>query len=140
MNVQGKKFPTPRDYVEHPIWRSDHETELEYPLLSLQEKVVNEHDLSFRTRFTTPTGHVLDGMVIGISDIYAAGIFIGDEVVLMNRHLRDSIEEVVEELIAERMLPPTVTPETFFPLRYRTMVQQEPFIDRDGVLDFRGKL
>jgi hypothetical protein len=138
MTQNFKELLTPADFMQCPVWVYDADTELFREIRTLDDLaderyVVN--DLQIKAVFTTPDGIELPGQVIGVENPYAIGLFAGDEVVMINRHMHTRSRQQVARFLTLTGLESKLSFETLFPLRFRSAWGGELFTDFEGVFE-----
>ncbi|MCP1626337.1 hypothetical protein [Pseudomonas nitroreducens] len=136
-NNLAKDFLGRMEYEEHPIWRYDDSDELNYPVLTTDDLGDSIFDLSFKAKFSTPTGRSLDGYIVGFGDIFSIGLFANDKVFFVNKNLASLSKEQLHSFLSELGWAQTMSIEDIFPLSYSTGIYRAPFIDFEGVFDMK---
>jgi|CXWL01.1.fsa_nt_gi hypothetical protein len=130
----GKADLTLSDLYETPVWYLDEETDKHYPVLDLNEGVASVDHFRFRAEFTTPAGDVLEGVVSGLGDV-AISVFRNGRWYSVNKDWQSASKAQIAALIEESPELKVRSVEGFFPIRFRTVINKEPFIDRSGEFD-----
>lgn len=131
-----KELLTPADFASCPVWVYDEHEEVYRPVRALDDlRGGGLYDLCIKAVFTTPGGVELFGQVVGVENVFAIGLFAGEEVVLINRNMRARSREQVAKFLAISGLAATLSLDTLFPLRYRSAWGGELFADFEGVFE-----
>jgi hypothetical protein len=128
-----KQLLTPKDFAECPVWRYDEDQEGYFEVRGEEDLSGDVGDLEILATFTTPTGLQLTGEIIGVRDIFAIGLFVNDEIVLINRNMQSRSREQVAKFLTLSGLSDKLSFETLFPLRFKTRWGDETFVDFEGV-------
>lgn len=75
------------------------------------------------------------GKIVGVNDIYAIGLFVRDEVVGINKNMREDSRKQVAKFLALSGLAGQLSLETLFPLRFETKWGGAMFNDFSGVFE-----
>jgi len=139
MPTTMKELLTPADFANCPVWRYDEDLEGYFEVRGPDDLdlVASTSDLQIMAEFTTPTGQRLMGKVVGVNDIYAIGLFVHDEVVGINKNMREDSRKQVTKFLALSGLADRLSLETLFPLQYRSRWGNDYFIDFSGVFEMR---
>jgi hypothetical protein len=139
MNSQNFiELPTPSDFMRCPVWAYDEDQEIYREIRTLDDLSGDRYslyDLHIKAAFTTPGGLVLEGQVVGVENVFAVGLFVGDEVVMINRNMHTDSREQVAHYLKLTGLDSQLSFETLFPLRYRSAWGGELFTDFEGVFE-----
>ena len=129
---------TPADFMRCPVWVYDEDQEVYREVRSLDDlddERYDTYDLQIKAVFTTPNGIELAGKVVGVENPYAIGLFAGNEIVGINRHMRSDSRQQVARFLTLTGLESKLSFDTLFPLRYRSAWGGELFTDFEGVFE-----
>jgi len=132
-----KELLRPADFVNCPVWRYDEDLEGYFEVRDQDDldAVGSTADLQIMVEFTTQTGQRLMGKIVGVNDIYAIGLFVRDEVVGINKNMREDSRKQVAKFLALSGLAGQLSLETLFPLRFETKWGGAMFNDFSGVFE-----
>jgi hypothetical protein len=130
-----KELLTPSDFMSCPVWAYDEDQEVYREVRELDDLRGGLYDLHIKAVFTTPGGVELAGEVVGVENVFAIGLFAGDEVVMVNRNMHSDSREQVARFLALSGLASTLSFDMLFPLRYRSAWGGELFADFEGVFE-----
>lgn len=134
-----KDHLTPQDFATCPVWKFDPDSEVYSEVRGVEDIPGELADLCILADFTTPSGHKLVGEVGGVQDIFAVGLFAGDENVIVNKHMRSDSREQVARFLRLSGLAGQLSFETLFPLHFKTRWSESGvFNDFDGVFEMPG--
>lgn len=135
MSKVMKELLVPTDFSVCPVWRYDEDSEGYFEVRNSDdlEKASSTADLLIHTEFITPGGHRLMGHVTGVQQIYVIGLFANDEIILVNRNMRDRSREQSMRFIASSGLADQLSLENMFPLSFETRWGGEFFKNFLGV-------
>ena len=128
---EGKYELTMADFYEQPAWYLDDEADLHYPVLTMDEKVSSIDDFRFRAAFVTRAGDDLEGCISGLGDV-AISFFRNGRWYSASTQWKDATIAQVDALIADSPALKARTVEDFFPVKFRTLINREPYIDHHG--------
>lgn len=135
MESNGKNYLIPSDFDSCPAWKYDEDSDLFYPVRREEDLPELTRDLSVRAVFTAPTGETLDGYVVGIDRIFSMGLFEGNRIYHVNKHLPGPSREQIKEYLATKNTTSHLTFESMFPLQFKTDWEDETFINFSGIFD-----
>lgn len=135
MSTIMKQLLTPADFADCPVWRYDEELEAHFEVRNLEDAglATSAFDLQIQSEFTTPSGLRLVGQIVGVQDIFAIGLFVNNEIVLINRNMHNRSRDQVAKFLTISGLADQLSFETLFPLRYDTKWGGSIFNDFSGV-------
>jgi hypothetical protein len=128
-------YLTPADFEACSVWIYDQDREIYLPVRSLDDLFGEINDLQICGTFTTPLGHQIQGKVVGTNDFYAIGLFVKDEIIGINRHMREDSRKQVAKFLELSGLSSELNFETLFPLRFRSSWGGADFNDFEGVFE-----
>lgn len=129
---------TPADFERCPVWVYDEDKEVYWEVRSpddLDDERYDLYDLQIKAVFTTPGGIELVGKVVGVDNLYAIGLFAGDEIVGINRNMHTRSRQQVARYLSLTGLESKLSFDTLFPLRFRSAWGGELFTDFEGVFE-----
>lgn len=132
------KMLTHTDFMHCPVWAYDEDAEVFREVRTLDDLAGERYgiyDLQIKAVFTTPSGIELAGHVVGTENLYAIGLFAGDEVVVINRNMRSDSRKEVARYLSLTGLESKLSFDTLFPLRFRSAWGGELFTDFEGVFE-----
>lgn len=137
MSKTMKELLTPADFASCPVWRyfPDSEAYSEVRALEDLEYAEGTADLQILAQFTTPDGRQLMGQVVGVQNIFAIGLFVNNEILLINRNMRQDSRKQVDKYLALSGLAGELSYETLFPLRFESRWGNATFNDFSGVFE-----
>ncbi|MBB4865767.1 hypothetical protein HNP46_004668 [Pseudomonas nitritireducens] len=106
---------------------------MKYPVLTIDDLGDSIFDLSFKAKFSTPTGQSFDGYIVGFGDVFSIGLFANDKVFFVNKNLVTLSKGQLHSFLSELGSAQTTSIEDLFPLSYSTEIHRAPFIDFGGV-------
>jgi hypothetical protein len=133
-----KELLAPADFMRCPVWIYDEDREVYREVHGpddLHGEQYDLYDLHIKAVFITPGGVELNGEVVGVENVFAIGLFAGDEVVLVNRNMHNRSRAQVAKFLTVSGLASQLSFDTFFPLRYRSAWGCELFADFEGVFE-----
>jgi hypothetical protein len=110
------------DFDAHPLWRYDDETDLYYPIMSIEEVPEYSRSLFIRARFYSPAGIVFNGYLVGAENIYCIGIFCDGCEFMFNKNLPDRCFKSFNKLIENMTSGENLKISDIFPLKYETTI------------------
>ena len=135
MSKPMKQLLTPADFADCPVWRYDEDLEGYFEVRGEEDLAGRVEDLGILAVFTTPTGQQFTGHIIGVQDIFAIGLFVKDEIIMINRNMRSRSREQVAKFLALSGLADQFTFDTLFPLHFKTRWGSDTFVDFEGVFE-----
>jgi len=130
----GKEEITWDDLESHPVWHFDPDTDLFKPLINLDDPIGSVDELHFRAIFTCPNGQELLGSVAG-DGTTAIGIFRNGRWYAANKNWEDASWGQLSKLVEDSSDLIFTDARQLLPLRFRTEIGIEPFIEWNGVFD-----
>ena len=118
-------------FEECPVWKWNPSMDGYQPVLDYDPLPEDEHALFIRAEFLAPGGEELSGYVAGADTFYAFGIFLDQDVCMVNFNLPELVEN------AELRLREHLGKESFklFPLAFATEVRFRGEENLAGALD-----
>lgn len=135
MSSNAKESPGEADYQEYSMWKYDEESELFYPVLSLEDFPEAESDLSIYTRFTLPNGKNVEGYTVGVERVFSMGLFGSESTFFINKNMPDISIEQIKGFLVEQPFLEIEKASDIFPLKYQTLINVEGFFDVTGTFD-----
>lgn len=137
MSNTMKELLTPADFASCPVWRYDQDLEGYFEVRGHEdlESAESTADLQILAEFITPRGHRLMGKIVGVQDVYAIGLFVNNEIVGINRNMRQDSRRQVAKYLTLSGIVGELSFETLFPLRFESKWGSETFNDFSGVFE-----
>lgn len=137
MKKTMKELLRPEDFADCAVWCYDEDQESYFAVRELNdlEEAVSSADLKIRAQFITSDGRELQGVVVGVRNIYAIGLFVHDEIIMINKNMRQDSKEQVAKYLSLSGLEERLSLQSMFPLRYESRWGNETFNDFSGVFE-----
>ena len=132
-----KQLLTPQDFAQCPIWRYDADAEGYFEVRNLDDAglATDTFDLQILAGFTANNGQRFQGKLVGVKDIYSVGLFVGNEIIGINKNMLQDSKEQAARFLKLSGLEAGMTVDDLFPLRYESQWGDDTFIDFAGVFE-----
>lgn len=134
-NNYGTRLISENNMDTHPLWRYDDETDLYYPIFSIDEFPEYSRSLFIRAKFFSPNGIILKGYLVGAINIYCIRLFFHGKTFVFNKNLPDFCLKDFNKLI--ELLPSGKNTKItdIFPVKYETTIDLEGYQNITGEFD-----
>jgi len=132
--IEEKPDLTLEDIRRFPVWHFDPDRDLYSPLTDLDKSVGSIDELHFRALFKTPTGLEFQGSVTGKGDV-AIGIYHNGRGYAANKAWPEASVAQLTQLIKDSPDLNISDLTQVLPLKFKTQVDMEPFVDWEGDFD-----
>ncbi|MGY4397608.1 hypothetical protein ACVWZA_002802 [Sphingomonas sp. UYAg733] len=122
------------DFVEHPVWHFDYETEEYSPVLSLDHPIDSIDYLFYRAKFTSPQGFEFEGRLTSTGED-AIAVFRNGRWYGANKAWKEISIAQFYKLALDSTDLDISDGLRLFPLTFQTIINQDPFIDWSGIFD-----
>lgn len=123
-----------QNIIDFPVWAYDLDAEVFSPLLNLEKKISCIEDLFFRAKYFTLQGIEFVGFINGDKG-HAFTIFRNNRGYAGNNSAKDISMAQMTQLLEDSVGLKITSPQDIFPLRFKTDINMEPYIDWEGVID-----
>lgn len=126
---------TYQDFLNHPVWQKDCDTDLCEPLIEFGKEASGIEDFYFKAKFRTPSGIEFVGWINGQAERLIV-LHTKSEDILLNKFLKKDCFEDLSRYLADNPQHGLTDPQSLFPITYTQNINMEPYIDKSGVFDF----
>jgi hypothetical protein len=136
---KGKAYLTEKDLQNHSIWIRHESDDLIYPVLGLDDlpEDMSPTHLKIKAKFKVPNGLEFNGYIMGIKNIYCIVIFWEQEILYLNKNLLNDCLEAINKINSSLNL--NLQLESYFPLKFETVIDVDVFKDISGEFDIFKK-
>lgn len=134
MRSEGKVELSLSDFETNPVWYFDDEADRHFPIETLNEPVQSIDHFRFRAEFTNAAGDFFEGCISGLGDA-ANSFFRNGRWYTVNRDWLTASRAQIQALIDDTPALRAKSPQTFFPVAFKTRIEREPFVEQSGLFD-----
>jgi hypothetical protein len=137
LGANGIKFVRLQDFSVCPVWRYDEDDDLYYPVLQGKDLPISEKDVSIFVECKINTGHIFNGYIVGIGNVFSMGLFCDENIFYLNKNLPDLSCEQMQIFLKSTGLSSDVKVEQLLPITYATKINREEFLDFTGQFNMK---
>lgn len=135
LDVKKTELISEGDFKKHSLWGFDEESELYYPIFSLDEIPDEGFNFFIRAEFYTKSEISFMGYIVGVNRGYAISLFYRGKKYKFNKNIINGSIEQAEKLIRNFNDDRLNNVNDLFPLSYTTTIDIEPFNNITGKFD-----
>jgi len=119
LNSPRREIFIRNDFETYPVWTWDDQNEGYLPISEAEPSPGDYWGLFIKAHFQTSKGFSFEGFLVGDEFFHAFGLFVKDELIVINFNLLDELDEDLKKIYELLKCEPF----DLFPLRYESSVR-----------------